>query len=227
MERHYKQKFQENKRKLEEEFVQNQSDSSCSSNNYDNSLSCSIVENSEIFAKARARGPELLKQLNAIKQPNKQAKLERELKSELKQLEEDLFYRSEYVDFMNKLVQKTSLVNKDVQAKEKAVKVLEKEINEIEKDIASYKRQVKMQQSNLDELRQQEIEKDHLSLKTQTISSKIEKIDKEIETLKHTPIIPAAVVYKNHQPKDESQKDLSKILNGIKELKDLAVTIIK
>jgi len=222
MERHYMQKFQENKRKLEEEFAQNMSDSSCSSNNYDNSLSCSLVDNSERFAGLKARGPELLKQLNAIKQPNKQGRQERELKSELKQLEEDIFYRQEYVDFMTKIVQKTSLVTKDVQAKEKAIKVLEKEINEIEKEIAAYKKQLKTQQANLDQLKQQEVEKDHLSLKAQTISSEIEKIDNEIETLKHTPIIPAPVHHQYHQPK-ESQKDLSKILNDIKEIKDLAV----
>ena len=140
----------------------------------------------------------------------------------MKQLEEDIFYREEYIGFMNQICQKTSLVTKDLQAKEKATKVLEKEINQVEREINALKKQLKIQQNALDELQKQENEKDHLSLKTQTLSSKIEKIEKEIETIKNTPIIIQKDLFYNPR---ESETGFVKILHNIKEIKELAVFI--
>jgi len=217
MEKHYKQKFEENKQRIQEQYAEE-----ISSYNSSDSFSCSIPEESEMYGSIKGRGAGLLKQLNAIKQPNRHQKQEKEHKihEELKQLEEDIFYREEYVGFMNQVCQKTSLVTKDLQAKEKATKVLEKEINEIEKEINSLKKQLKIQQSSLDQLKQQEIEKDHISLKSQTISSKIEKVEKEIETIKNTTIHIQKEIIDNTRDSDQG---LFKILHNIKEIKELAV----
>ena len=74
MEKHYKQKFEDNKRKIEEQFAEEiLNNSSYNSSNLNDSLSCSIPGISE-RSETRYGSTSLLKQLNAVKQSNRHQK---------------------------------------------------------------------------------------------------------------------------------------------------------